>query len=127
MTAEQLAQKFHETYERLAPEHGYETRKASAVPWADVPPNNKALMIAVCAEIIKAENIAGLPLDAEGRTPFGSTCKEHLDAAIEWIEGCGWTVHAFDCTVHQPSARCSCGLHKCLTDLRAVQSFAGLK
>jgi hypothetical protein len=58
LTAEQLAQKFHEIYERLAPEHGYETRKASAVPWADVPANNKSLMIAVCNEILTKELIA---------------------------------------------------------------------
>lgn len=50
--AEALACRFHETYERLAPSHGYETRKASAVPWADVPEKNKSLMIAVCAEFL---------------------------------------------------------------------------
>lgn len=48
---EELARRFHETYERLAPSFGYETRKASAVPWADVPEQNKRLMIAVCAEL----------------------------------------------------------------------------
>jgi hypothetical protein len=52
-TPEQLAQKFHETYERLAPEYGYETRKESAVPWSDVLEKNKRLMIAVCAEILR--------------------------------------------------------------------------
>ena len=41
----------HETYERLAPAHSYETRKAS-VAWADVPANNKSLMVAVCGEIL---------------------------------------------------------------------------
>jgi hypothetical protein len=46
-----VAQRFHETYERLAPSFGYQTREASAKPWADVPEQNKALMIAVCAEI----------------------------------------------------------------------------
>lgn len=60
-------------------------------------------------------------------TPFGLTCKEHLEAAIAWIEERKSRFHAFDCTVHQPSARCSCGLHKCLTDLRAVQSFGGME
>ena len=54
LTPEQLAQQFHENYERLAPSHGYETRKDSAVAWADVPANNKSLMIAVCAEILKS-------------------------------------------------------------------------
>jgi hypothetical protein len=51
--AERIAQAFHETYERLAPEHGYETRKASAVPWSEVPPNNAGLMIAVCNELLE--------------------------------------------------------------------------
>ena len=45
--AEAIARNFHERYERLAPERGYKTRKASAVPWEDVPPENKALMVAV--------------------------------------------------------------------------------
>ena len=52
-TAEQIARQFHETYERLAPEHGYATREASAKPWADVPEQNKGLMIAVVAELIE--------------------------------------------------------------------------
>lgn len=50
--AERIARAFHETYERLAPAHGYETRKASAVPWADVPDRNRALMVAVVAELL---------------------------------------------------------------------------
>ena len=50
--AEALARRFHETYERLAPSHGYETRKESAVAWENVPEQNKSLMIAVCAELL---------------------------------------------------------------------------
>lgn len=50
--AEKLAQRFHETYERLAPSFGYETRKESAKPWSEVPEKNKKLMIAVCAELL---------------------------------------------------------------------------
>jgi len=49
---ERLARAFHEAYERLAPLFGYETRKESAVPWEQVPDNNRALMIAVCTEIM---------------------------------------------------------------------------
>src|SRR4029078_5867102 len=48
-----LAQRFQETYERLAPDFGYRTREASAKPWDDVPEQNLALMIATCAEIIQ--------------------------------------------------------------------------
>lgn len=47
-----IASQFHETYERLAPKHGYETRAESAVPWADVPVANKELMRSVVAVLL---------------------------------------------------------------------------
>lgn len=53
MTPEDLARLFHETYERLAPSYGYQTRKASAVPWEAVPEPNKSLMVAVAAEVLR--------------------------------------------------------------------------
>ena len=54
MNAEQLARLFHETYERLAPEYDYETRRESAVAWDEVPENNRRLMIAVAGELLRA-------------------------------------------------------------------------
>jgi len=54
--AERLAKRFHETYERLAPQYNYKTRKESAVPWDEVPESNKSLMIAVCKELIERKN-----------------------------------------------------------------------
>jgi hypothetical protein len=51
---ETVARQFHEAYERLAPEYGYETRRESAVPWENVPEQNKALMRAVVAEVVAA-------------------------------------------------------------------------
>ena len=50
--AERYARQFHETYERLAPMFGYETRKESAVPWENVPQKNRALMIAVAGTVV---------------------------------------------------------------------------
>ncbi len=50
--AERIAQRFHEAYERLAPRYGYETREASAKPWAEVPAQNKALMVATCRALL---------------------------------------------------------------------------
>lgn len=50
-TADEVARWFHEAYERMAPEHGYTTRKASAVPWEQVPEQNRALMTQVAAEV----------------------------------------------------------------------------
>lgn len=55
--AEHIAQAFHETYERLAPEYHYETRPASAKPWEEVPENNRDLMIAVVSELLENEVI----------------------------------------------------------------------
>jgi len=46
-SAERVARQFHEAYEDLAPSFGYETREASRKPWADVPEQNRNLMIAV--------------------------------------------------------------------------------
>lgn len=50
--AQKVAQEFHESYERQAPDFGYKTREASAVPWKDVPSANKELMIAVVQDLI---------------------------------------------------------------------------
>lgn len=50
MTALDLAIMFHETYERLAPEYGYETRKETRAFDPSTP--NGLLMQAVCGEII---------------------------------------------------------------------------
>lgn len=50
---EDVARMFHETYERLAPSFGYETRKASAKPWDEVPENNRKLMIAVAGAVLE--------------------------------------------------------------------------
>lgn len=52
LRAESLARRFHETYEKLAPSFGYETKKDSAVPWEDVPEKNRNLMIATCKSIL---------------------------------------------------------------------------
>jgi hypothetical protein len=49
---EEIAQAFHEAYERRAPEFGYRTREASAKPWADVPVQNRQLMAAVVGELL---------------------------------------------------------------------------
>ena len=55
--AEFIAQKFHETYEKLAPSFGYKTREASAVSWENVPEQNKELMIAVVNYLLDQEII----------------------------------------------------------------------
>lgn len=49
--AEQLAQMFHEVYERLAPEFGYVTRADTRR--FDRGSHNGKLMMAVCDEILK--------------------------------------------------------------------------
>lgn len=66
--AEQIARAFHEAHERLAPEHGYRTREASAVPWDEVPEANRALMVATCRDLTaRAVIVPGTRLALEGR------------------------------------------------------------
>ena len=50
MTPEELAVLFHDTYERLAPSFGYETRTETRQFNPDTP--NGRLMIAVCGEVL---------------------------------------------------------------------------
>ncbi len=50
--AERIACQFHATYERLAPDHGYETRRDSARPWTEVPDQNRDLMVAVAQHLL---------------------------------------------------------------------------
>jgi DNA-directed RNA polymerase subunit RPC12/RpoP len=59
VAAAKLAQQFHESYERLAREFGYETRKESAKPWSEVPESNRKLMTAVCSEVIESLRRSG--------------------------------------------------------------------
>lgn len=63
--AEQIARAFHEVYEELAPQFGYKTRNASAVPWQDVPENNRALMLATVQKLLDSGVIHTGLLDAE--------------------------------------------------------------
>ena len=51
--SEATAKAFHEVYERLAPSFGYATRQESAVPWEQVPEQNRCLMIAVAGEVMR--------------------------------------------------------------------------
>lgn len=79
--AERLARLFHETYERLAPSFGYQTREASAKPWGEVPENNRMLMVAVCAQV-QREILAPRP-DCEAlESPYSSIVIEDENPAI---------------------------------------------
>jgi len=50
MNSKQLAKLFHDTYERLAPQYGYETKKETR-QFDENSPNGK-LMVATCSEIL---------------------------------------------------------------------------
>lgn len=58
---EAIAKLFHQTYERLAPDFGYETRRESAVPWEAVPENNRKLMTATVRGVVdELARVAGM-------------------------------------------------------------------
>lgn len=52
IVADIVAAAFHDTYERLAPEHGYATREGSRKPWGQVPENNRNLMRATVRHLL---------------------------------------------------------------------------
>jgi hypothetical protein len=72
---EALARRFHDTYERLAPEHGWQTQESTrAKPWQDVPRHNRELMLATIAALLDDGTIgvgsgllAGFPTDTVGQ------------------------------------------------------------
>lgn len=47
-----------------------------------------------------------------------SAAKEVLD----WMQANKARLHTPNCSVHEPSARCSCGLHKALSLTRAIEN-----
>src|SRR5262245_5664955 len=50
---ELLARRFHDTYERLAPEYGWQTQEATrAKPWGEVPEHNRRLMVATVEVLV---------------------------------------------------------------------------
>ena len=49
--SEHLAKKFHDTYERLSVEYGWKTQEQCQVEFADLPEENRELMIAVVSEV----------------------------------------------------------------------------
>lgn len=58
-TTERIARRFHEEYEALAPAHEWATQEASAVPWDDLPDNQRRLMVNVVANLIVKKVIRG--------------------------------------------------------------------
>lgn len=80
MKAGELAQLFHETYERMAPQFGYETREASAKPWSEVPKQNRALMVATCAHILEVLALTDEREDEDLRRISDSTNDAIADA-----------------------------------------------
>ena len=75
---EALARSFHESYERLAPQFGYETRQETRK--FDAASDNGRLMIAVCAEL----------LNEARNTPAPSAQGETLETMGVLLELCAW-------------------------------------
>lgn len=69
--AEIIAGSFHRTYEELAPEHGYRTREASAVPWSQVPEPNRKLMVATVERLLDAGVIRPAAPDPDAEAVVG--------------------------------------------------------
>jgi hypothetical protein len=89
MTDEALARLFHDTYERLAPEFGYETREASRKPWEEVPQQNRTLMVAVAGVIAETLGLRGDVLDRLDRFADEADARSRSPATPGTSPRCG--------------------------------------
>ena len=87
MDAEALARLFHETYEDLAPKHGWETQQTSRTAWEKVPRANRDLMIATVERVIEVHEELG-PKTATAPTPTGHLSFREANGRCA-IMGCG--------------------------------------
>jgi hypothetical protein len=87
MTPDDLARMFHESYERRAPDFGYETRTDSAVPWEDVPEPNKGLMVAVAGDILDRLVGPDVPFDHANDPAVRSILMDLADDFHEMNDG----------------------------------------
>lgn len=92
--AESIASCFHRHYERLAPEYGYKTREASAVPWEDVPEESKSLMCATVRAVVaelglftREELKASLYAEPKKIRFIGPGAKEIAEEATAYARG----------------------------------------
>jgi hypothetical protein len=53
-----IARAFHDRYEALSGQHGWETQERTRVAWEDLPEENRSLMIAVVRELLRDGVIA---------------------------------------------------------------------
>jgi hypothetical protein len=80
-SAQALAERFHATYERLAPSFGYETRPGTRA--FDAQSANGRLMVAVCQELLASSE----PLPAQSPPEFDRDTDGEL--LIDWAPGTG--------------------------------------
>lgn len=52
ITAEQMAELLHDTYERLAPAYGLPDDRLNACPWDQLPDTSRALMAEATASVL---------------------------------------------------------------------------
>lgn len=51
--SEELAKFFHDEYDKLAPRYGWRTQISTQVTFDQLPDNNRALMVAVCEQVVE--------------------------------------------------------------------------
>lgn len=95
--AEAMARRFHEAYERLAPEFGYTTREETRE--FDPESANGRLMIAVCAALSQ-EPPAAAPAQGEQAEPTEIRCPK---CEMLVLSNCGSTCPVPDRWPHPPA------------------------
>lgn len=87
--------------------------------------NLRRFRSAVTGLFVSRKDAQANPRETVGETVsslklLGMDAVQELDYAVKWLELRRGRVHDANCTYHVPSARCSCGLHRIMSGLRAV-------
>ena len=133
LTDEELASRFHEAYERLAPDYGYRTRPESQGSWEKLSPTMRALMCATVAEAIaplETQLHEARDAHAEFAAEYNRVVKHRDEAQAQVAALRAWideheVIHASECALVSAAIRnvpgaCDCGLEDALTNTTAT-------
>lgn len=82
--AEDLARLFHASYEAIAPMLGYQTRRATAVPWDQLAPPSRWLMILTADQVLSTGAVVRGPgAESIGRPDQGQLQLEEPSTAVQ--------------------------------------------
>jgi hypothetical protein len=101
---ERIARAFHGVYETLAPEHGYESRPESRVPWAEVPEKNRALMVGTVRRLVETGVVSSTQQQSGQLQELLEWLRAEIDGSEELVAAARKDEDVIGATVHREGA-----------------------